>query len=415
VSAPDEHRVLLLMTTTTYRATSFLEAAGTLEIPAVVGSDRRQSLASANPGGHLTLDFARPAEATREIVEFHGRYPIRAVLAADDDGVILAAHAAEALALRHHPLTAVRAARNKHRMREVLRDAGVASPRFDRLFVDDDPRRHASEVSYPCVLKPLHLSASRGVIRADDPESFVSAFGRIAAILGRPEIVARGGRSTRSVLVESFIPGAEVALEGVVTDGRLRVLALYDKPDPMDGPFFEETLLVTPSRHPETVRRDAAVTAQRAVAALGLGHGPVHVEMRINENGAWIVEAAPRSIGGLCSRTLRFGDGLSLEALLLRHALGLGIEGMERESAAAGVMMIPIPRPGVLRAVEGRGEAERVPAVEEVRISIPLDHEIVPPPEGDRYLGFIFSRASTPEAVETALREAHRCLEIRIE
>ena len=414
VSAPDENRVLLLMTTTTYRATSFLEAAEALGVPAVVGSDRRQSLAAANPGGHLTLDFARPDDATGAIVDFHRRYPLRAVLATDDDGVILAAQAAAALSLPHHPLSAVTSARDKHRMREVLRHAGAPSPDFRSLPIDGDPTEAAKTVPYPCVLKPLHLAASRGVIRADDPESFVAAFRRIAAILTIPEIAAAGGSQASRILVESFIPGVEVAVEGILTSGRLRVLTIYDKPDPLDGPYFEETLLVTPSRHPDELRDEVAERVQEAVRALGLTDGPVHAELRINDRGAWIVEIAPRSIGGLCSRTLRFGDGISLEELLLSHALGWDVGALERERAAAGVMMIPISRRGVLGEVRGRCAAETTPSIEEIRISIPAGQEVAPPPEGNRYLGFIFSRAETPAEVERALREAHRRLEIEI-
>jgi len=415
VSAPDDNRVLLLMTTTTYRAASFLEAAEALVVPAVVGSDRRQSLAAANPGRHLTLDFSRPEDATRVIVDFDGQYPLRAVLATDDDGVILAARASEALSLPHHPVSAVTSARDKYRMREALRRAGVASPDFRCLAVDEDPTEQAKTLPYPCVLKPLHLAASRGVIRADDPESFVTAFRRVAAILTASEIAATGGERARRILVESFIPGVEVALEGILTAGRLRVLALYDKPDLLDGPYFEETLLVTPSRHADEVRREVAERVQEAVRALGLTDGPIHAELRINDRGPWIVEIAPRSIGGLCSRTLRFGEGISLEELLLRHALGRDVSVLERESTAAGVMMIPIPRRGILVGVRGRWEAEKTPAIEEIRISIPPGQEVAPPPEGNRYLGFIFARAESPAEVEEALRQAHRRLEIEID
>jgi biotin carboxylase len=403
------------MTTTTYRATSFLQAAETLGVPTVIGSDRRQSLAAANPAGHLTLDFAKFDEATRVIVESHARVPLRAVLAADDDGVILAAHAAAALSLPHHSVEAVLTARDKHRMRETLRNAGVASPEFRLLSVDDDPASHAGAIAYPCVVKPLHLSASRGVIRADDAEGFVAAFRRVAGILALPEIAAVGGERARKILVEGFIPGSEVALEGIVTGGRLRVLTLYDKPDPLDGPYFEETMLVTPSRHPPEIRRAVGETVQEAVSAMGLRSGPVHAELRINEHGSWIIEIAPRSIGGLCSRTLRFVDGVSLEELLLRHAMGEDVSELEREEGAAGVMMIPIPRRGVLSAVRGRCEAAKTAGIEEIRISIPTGQVVVPPPEGDRYLGFIFARAGSAAEVESALRQAHDRLEIAVE
>jgi biotin carboxylase len=268
----------------------------------------------------------------------------------------------------------------------------------------------ASRVEYPCVVKPLSLSASRGVIRADDPTQFADACHRLMAILQRPDVAVSRRRSAQEILVERFIPGSEVALEGLLTNGQLRVLALFDKPDPLDGPFFEETIYVTPSRLPSAVQHQIASCTVEVASALGLRHGPVHVELRVNKHGPWLLEIAPRSIGGLCSRTLRFGDGLSLEELLLRHALGLDAEILERERLAAGVMMIPIPKAGILRQVTGQEHAKQVGGIEDIRITIPLGQEVVPLPEGSRYLGFIFARDSTPAGVELALREAHRRL-----
>jgi biotin carboxylase len=402
------YRVLLLMTTTTYRASAFLEAARHLHVPVVVGSERPQALAVANPGGHLTLDFSAPEEAARTVVAFARDDPISAVIAADDDGVILAAMASAALGLPHNPVGAVAAARNKYRMRQVLAEAGIPCPRFERFSIHHDPAEVARRVSYPCVVKPLALSASRGVIRADDPEQFVAAFHRLVAILRRPEVAILGGRSAQELLVESFVPGAEVALEGLLTDGKLRVLALFDKPDPLDGPFFEETIYVTPSRFPVAVQEAIAACTANVAAALGLRQGPVHAELRVNDQGSWMLEIAPRSIGGLCSRTLRFDSEISLEELILRQALGLDVEAFERERQAAGVMMIPIPQAGILRQVLGQEEAKRVAGVEDLRLTIPLGQEVIPVPEGSKYLGFIFARGETPDAVEVALREAHR-------
>jgi len=398
------------MTTTTYRAHAFLEAADRLGIPVVVGSERAQVLAAANPAGHLTFDFASPEAATRTIVEFAKAHPIGGVVAADDDGVILAAMASAALGLPHNPVAAVAAARNKYRMRLILSESGIRSPRFWSFPIDQDPAAMARQVEYPCVVKPLALSASRGVIRADDPAQFIAAFERLVAILQRPEVAGSGRRSAQAILVERFIPGAEVALEGLLTAGQLRVLALFDKPDPLDGPFFEETIYVTPSRLPVAVQDEIAAYTAQVTSALGLRHGPVHAELRLNEQGPWLLEIATRSIGGLCSRTLRFGDGLSLEELLLRHTLGLNVDACAREKSSAGVMMIPIPQPGILREVKGQAEAKQVAAIEDIKLTIPIGQEIVPLPEGSRYLGFIFARDLTPAGVESALREAHRRL-----
>ncbi len=403
-------RLLLLMTTNTYRAGAFLEAARRLGVPVVVGSDREQALAAANPGGHLTLNFLAPEKASRAIIEFAKQYPIQAVVSADDDGAILAAVAAAALGLRHSSLDAVAGARNKHRMREILAAAGVPSPRYVLVSVDEHPEDVARRVNFPCVVKPLFLSASRGVIRADDPLEFVAALRRVRAIVCRPEVAAQRGPLAQQVLVEDFIPGIEVALEGLLSEGKLRVLAIFDKPDPLEGPFFEETIYVTPSRHPAPVQQSIVACTAQAVEALGLQHGPVHAEFRVNDHGPWILEIAPRSIGGLCSRALRFDGDVSLEDLIVRHAMGLRVDFLERERLAAGVMMIPIPQAGVLTEVRGQEEALGVPGIEEIRITVPVGQEVIPLPEGTRYLGFIFARDETPDGVETALREAHRRL-----
>jgi len=397
-------RVLLLMATRTYRARAFLEAARRLGVSVVVGSERRQALAGRVRNTTLALDFRRPDRAVRRIAAFAAEHPLAAVVGVDDDTTVLAAQAAAVLGLVHNSVESVRAARDKHRTRRLLAAAGLPSPRFERLSVADDPAAAAARAPYPCVLKPVALAASRGVIRADDPAEFVAAFRRIAAILE-----ADGGVQ-RHLLVESFLPGPEVALEGLLTDGALRVLALFDKPDPLDGPFFEETLYVTPSRRPAAEQAAIADTTARAAAALGLRHGPLHAELRLGPGGPYVLEVAPRSIGGLCSNTLRFGTGVSLEELILQQALGTEPDSLERERRAAGVMMLPIPRAGILRAVHGREDAERVPGVEEITITIPLGTPLVPLPEGDRYLGFAFARGETPADVERSLRAAHQAL-----
>jgi biotin carboxylase len=264
------------------------------------------------------------------------------------------------------------------------------------------------------VVKPLSLSASRGVIRADDAGQFVAAFRRVAAIIQRTDIAPPPGAAGHEILVEGFIPGSEVALEGLLSRGDLRVLALYDKPDPLDGPFFEETIYVTPSRLSTAVQEGIVARTAAVATALGLREGPVHAELRVNAQGPWLLEIAPRSIGGLCSRTLRFGPGITLEELIVRHALARDVASFEREREAAGVMMIPIPRAGILREVFGQQEARKVPGVEDLRLTIPPGQEVVPLPEGSKYLGFIFARDPTPEGVEAALREAHRRLTFHI-
>jgi biotin carboxylase len=402
-------RLLLLVPTQSYRTEDFVEAAGRLGVELVVASERPSTFQDAYPEHLLTLDFAEPEKAARQVAELAARRPLDAVVPVDDRTAVVGAAIAERLGLRTSAAAAVATARNKHRARVALARAGLPSPPFALCSVADDPARAAGRVPYPCVLKPTVLSASRGVIRADDAAGFVAAFRRVAALLRAPEVAALG-EGTDEILVEGFIPGAEVALEGLLDAGRLHGLALFDKPDPLDGPFFEETLYVTPSRLPGAVQAAIREATARAAAALGLREGPVHAELRVNDAGPWLLELAPRSIGGLCSRTLRFGTGLTLEELILRHALRLDLASLERERRPAGVLMLPVPAAGTLRAVGGEEAARAVPGVEDVAVTVHLGQTLVPLPEGDRYLGFVFARADTPDAVEAALREAGRRL-----
>ncbi len=408
-------RILLLLATHTYRAEDFLAAARDLGVDVAVAADGSQALADFVPDATLELDFRDVDAAVQAIVAFASRNPLDAIISAEDEGAVLAARASAALGLPHNTPEAVAAARYKHRMREALARAGLPSPEYRTFSIDDDATEAAGQVGYPCVLKPVFLSASRGVIRANDAEEFVAAFQRIARILHSPDVVERRDPAAGLLLVEEFVPGEEVALEGLLDAGELQVLALFDKPDPLEGPFFAETLYVTPSRRPAAQQRELADCVTATARALGLRHGPLHAELRINERGIWMIEIAPRSIGGLCSRTLKFGAGISLEELILRHAVGLDIEGLSREPRAAGVLMIPTPKAGILREVDGVAAAEAVKGIRGVNISIPLGQEVVPLPEGHQYLGFIFAAAETPERVESALREAHRRLDLVIE
>lgn len=359
----------------------------------------------------LGLQFDQPEQAVQAIVNFTRKTPVQAILAVDDSATVLAALASEALGLAHNSGEAALAARNKHRMRQLLAAAGVSSPKFSLYDMTDDPAQVAAEVEYPCVVKPLLLSGSRGVIRADNPAEFDVAFRRLGRLLASMQ---RAPGSTQ-ILVENFIPGFEVALEGMLDRGELKVLALFDKPDPLDGPFFEETIYVTPSRLPDLVQAEIAACTASAAAALGLRHGPIHAELRVNEAGPWIVEVAGRSIGGLCSQTLRFGPEVSLEELILRQAVGLEIDSWRGDEGAKGVMMIPIPAAGLLKRVAGLEAARQVPGIESVEITAQLYQPLVPLPEGESYLGFIFARSNHPAEVETALRLAHQQLHFEVE
>jgi biotin carboxylase len=395
--------VLLLLPTATYRAEDFLAAAEAVGAEVVVASERRQALGGAMGDRALRVDLRRPERAAEAVVELAERVGLDAVVAVDDGGVATAALAGERLGLPHNPPAAAAATRDKVAMRRGFDAAGIPQPEFRVLRPGDD----AGAVDLPAVLKPVALSASRGVIRADDPAAARAAEARIRAIL------ADAGEDPEGpILAETYAPGAEVAVEALLRGGELEVLAVFDKPDPLEGPYFEETIYVTPSRlAPERLRR-LEQTAAAAAAALGLREGPVHAELRVAGDRIRMLELAARSIGGLCSRALRFGAGISLEEVILRHALGLPLGDHAREQAASGVMMLPIRRAGTLREVRGLDAARAVPGVSDVRITIAPGRPVVPLPEGDRYLGFAFARGGTPAQVEAALRAADAALAV---
>ncbi|OLC62975.1 MAG: hypothetical protein AUH76_07400 [Candidatus Rokubacteria bacterium 13_1_40CM_4_67_11] len=406
-------RLLLLLPTRTYRTEAFVAAAHGLGVDLVCASERPSTLEDLAPDSLLTLDFADPAAATRKVADWSRQRPLDAVVGVDDQTATAAAAIAERLGLRTSPVAAVAAARNKFEMRQCLAAAGLPVPRFRRIALKEDPFLAARGVAFPCVLKPLALSASRGVIRANNVDQFIAGFRRIGALLRRDDVSVTGDAAD-ALLAEEYIPGVEVALEGVLSGGRLQTLALFDKPDPLEGPFFEETIYVTPSRLPASIQSAVTDATASAAAALGLEEGPVHAEVRVNEHGPFVIELAARSIGGLCSRTLRFGTGMTLEELILRHALGWEVPSYDREARAAGVMMIPIPRAGRLGEIHGIADATAVPSVEEVVITAHVGQELIPLPEGWQYLGFIFARSDTPDQVERALRASHAQLRFDI-
>ena len=403
-------RLLLILPSATYRASDFLAAARELGVAVTVASERRAAMSAVMGERALTLRLSEPALAAEQIAERAVQTPFAAIVGVDDQGVMAAALGAERLGLAHNPPDAVARTRDKAAMRRALARAGVPQPRFALLPSGADVAAVVREVGLPCVIKPVALSGSRGVIRANDEEQARLVVERVRGILAEAQQPPEA-----PLLVESYLPGLEVALEGLLRGGRLEVLAVFDKPDPLDGPYFEETLYVTPSRLPMTVLAEVEAVTARAARAVGLGEGPIHAELRVDGERVSVLELAARSIGGLCSRALRFGAGVSLEQVILRHALGVGLEDLARESTASGVMMIPIPGAGVLRAVEGQQQARAVEGIGGLEITIARGRPVVPLPEGDRYLGFLFARAASPDGVERSLRVAHGLLRIRIE
>jgi biotin carboxylase len=410
---PDKGRLLLLIPKTSYRAQDFLAAAAELNADVAVGSNHRSTLEKLTDGKTVKFNFKTVSYGVDEIIAYNEKYPLKAVLSVDEETTILAAEACKALGLSHNPPDAIRATVDKYKFRQAIIEAGLPSPDVTRLTIYDDPVIPARKAHYPVVLKPAALSASRGVIRADYEAEFIAAFERIVKILHQADL-AFTGEGKEQILVETFVPGMEVALEGLLQDGSLIPLAIFDKPDPLNGPFFEESLYITPSRLPKQTQDLIITTTAQALSALGLKDGPVHAELRINSLGAYVIEVGARTIGGLCARSLQFGTGMSLEEIVLRHILGLELPSTQREGHASGVMMIPIPEAGELKAVTGEKDALIVPGIEDVTISIPIGQRLIQLPEGNKYLGFIFAKAETPESVEAALREAHRRLAFEI-
>lgn len=399
-------RILLVAPRDSYRIAPYIAAARKLDVDLLVASEGRHSLAGLDAPG-LQIDL-NDVSATLKAIAIAGQdRPFAGVIGTDDNSIELAVHASIELKLPHNPLSAVRFARRKDLARAQLAAARVPVPRHWCIDLRQALAPQLKEVVYPCVAKPVAMSASRGVIRADDPEQLRQAITRIQNIAA-----TESASEERSLLlVEEFIPGEEVAVEGLLSAGQLEVLAIFDKPEPLNGPYFEESYYITPSRHAAEIQSRIGACIAAACAAYGLREGPIHAECRFNEKGVWVLEVAARTIGGLCGRLLRFGTGYGLEELVLMHALSRRPDARET-IGAAGVLMIPIPQSGILRRVEGLLTARQVPYIEEVIIDVREGYELVPLPEGASYLGFIFANAPTAQAAEAALRKAHACLNI---
>jgi biotin carboxylase len=381
--------LLLFASTTGYQIRVFADAARRIRAAVTLATDRCHILDDPWADRAIPVKFDRIPESLEVLrtLDLH----IDGIAAVGDKPAILAAEAALMYNVPFHPPSAARACHDKHAARQLFRAAGMRVPQFFRVESEDD----AARAPYPCVLKPIGQSASKGVIRANNPSEFAAAYRRIARM------------GEREVQAESYIPGGEFALEGLVTRGRLQAIAIFDKPDPLEGPYFEETIYVTPSREPAAVQAALIDTTQQAISALGLTHGPVHAELRYNDEGAWILEAHARPIGGLCSRSIRMADAVPLEELILTHAFGGDVTMARLDGPSSGVMMIPTPMNGLFHGVDGLERARAVSLIEDVTIVAAIGQHFVPPPEGSSYLGFIFARGETPQEVESALRRAH--------
>jgi biotin carboxylase len=408
----ERKRVLLFATKLGYQTRSFQSAAARLGVELAYVTDRCSRLDDPWNDRALAVHFEMPEGAAAKVLESQRDLRVDAVLAVGDRPTIAAAYVARGLGLPHNHPASVEACRNKLRAREVLRDASIPVPWFRSVNLEPLPEPSLLEIHYPCVLKPLSLSASQGVVRANNREEFLAAAARLKRLLNSPEVRATREPHLDQMLVEGYLEGREVAVEALLTSDGLRVLAIFDKPDPLEGPYFEESIYVTPSRLPVYEQKAIESSLLSAVRALGLTDGPVHGEFRLNAEGVWPIEIAPRPIGGLCARALCFvvpGEtgAIGLEELLLRHALELEGNQAVREPASSGVMMIPVPHSGILEKVDGEEEARRTRGITSLEITARLHDFIAAWPEGSSYLGFLFARSETPAEAEHALREAH--------
>jgi hypothetical protein len=419
-------RLLLFTNKLGYQTRSFEEAARKHAVEIIYVTDRCHQLEDPWGDRAIAVHFESAQTAAANVVEALKGKSVDGIVALGDSPSVAAAYSARELGIFYNHPAAVEACRSKLRMREVFREAGLKTPWFRTINLDPLPEPTLLGISYPCVLKPLSLSASRGVIRANNRDEFIAAAQRIRKLLESPEIRATRDTHLDQILVEGYIPGREVAVEGLLTDGVLKVLAIFDKPDPLDGPYFEETIYVTPSNLTESQQLAIQECAQDCIRAIGLTRGPVHAEFRIQSDGAgdervWPLEIAARPIGGLCGRALRFvdnrnqmvgrgnadGASIGLEELLLLHSLDLPVSNWMRERTSSGVMMIPVPRSGILESVQGQESTRAIPGITELLITARLHDYIEAWPEGASYLGFLFAVAETPREVERTLRAAH--------
>jgi biotin carboxylase len=413
-----ERRVLLLATTTGYQTRMFSDAAARLGVELVYATDRCDHLDDPWRDGAIPVRYHEEWRSVDTIIKALEHRPIDAVMAVGDRPAVMAAHVSRLLGLPGHPPEATAIARDKRLTRRRLKSAGLLTPAFFTVPMTIDIMTILERVSFPVVVKPTVLSASRGVIRADDPLSFATAFDRVRRLLASPEVRELRDPEADVVQVEEYIPGREYALEGLLDHGTLRTLAIFDKPDPLEGPFFEETIYVTPSRADGQGQLAIAQAVAAAAGALGLHHGPIHAECRVNRRGVFVLEVAARPIGGLCAKAVRLQRGdtsIGLEEFLLRFALGEPTAEWRREHQASAVMMMPIPRSGVYRRVDNLTDASAVPHVDEIVITAKADQQLLALPEGASYLGFIFARAPEPADAEQAVRDAHARLRFTID
>ena len=404
--------VILIIPSASYRTNPFIDAATKLDINILVITDKSQVFSEYYPDNVITMNFEHWQESIEIIHEWSERYDLKAVIGVDEESIILAAKLSESLCIEHNSLESVKLTKNKYLMRSELKKSGLKSPWFKRFSVHETPKDIFAELIFPCVLKPTFLSASQGVLRVNSFEEFGKGCEMLSDLLAEEKVKKRGGDQANWILVEEYIPGKEVSIEGIVNDGKLKDLAIFDKPESLEGPIFPETIFITPTILDEHLQSSLIETAQSALQALGISKGPVHIELRINDHGNYILECAARSIGGLCSKVLEFKGGMSLEELILRSALGRNVEKTQLIDKAKGVMMMPTEKRGILRKIHGIKAALAVKGITDLQTTIKSGEMLEPLPKGDRYLGFLFAEGKDQDTVKIVLQEAWSKIEV---
>lgn len=395
---------MLIAPSRSYRVASYINAARQLGYQILIVSDSEHSLVSSIANG-ITVDFQQQDSAYAIIVKSLRHQNILAVIATDDLVVTLSSRVARRLGLPHNDPEATRLTYRKDLARIRLQQQGCNVPDYS-VCPFDEMVEYSTKVSFPVVLKPLMLSGSRGVIRADNPQQFILAAKTIQRILTKQPC---DEYESQHFLIEQFLKGDEIAIDGFMQDGKFILLSLFDKPEPMNGPYFEESYYITPGRQSEQLQQDIIEEVSKCCRAYGLTHGPIHAEARITEKGIFLIEMASRTIGGQCAQLIEYVLAKKLEEIIIRL---LCFEPMQLQTnnQYAGVLMIPITQTGVLKRVEGLLQARQVKHVSNIEIHIQPGYELIPLPEGSSYLGFIFASADSFDKTWQALQQAHHLL-----
>ena len=397
-------RLLLVSHHNSYRIAPYIKAALNLGLEVTIASQGKHSLVTEVANG-LHIDFDDVNAAHKEILKENQKRPFTGILGSDDQTVELAAYAAKTLKLPHNPPRAALYSHRKDLARAQLSLTGCPVPIHCLLDLNLPVKNQMAGLPWPCVIKPLNMSASRGVIRTNNKDEFITACERLRPIIAD----SQEEFEQRHLLIEDYIDGIEIAYEGFLQNGELETITIFDKPDPLTGPYFAETIYVTPTALSDELQLSIKKVIQKACLAYGLRSGAIHAECRIDsENRIWILEVASRTIGGDCARVLD-NENFSIEELAILLAIGQPVTPYIAEQAR-GVMMIPIRQKGLLKRVEGLLQASKIKHIDKIDIIIGEGHELIPLPEGNQYLGYIFASAESTEQVTAAIREAYALL-----